>query len=167
MAWMNEGEIDEAVQIVGERAQEYFPYVQYLSDWRDIVNRNSDGWPYWKAGAACASKLMDLTADLMNFIRFDYGSTRKAPGLKAFQAALTPIKSCATRHKLPAPVLGRSGSKSPKAYMAILSKDDQNFIGWLQETLIPDLKEAGNVETAADFERLIGIINRIGEQALS
>lgn len=166
MAWMNEGEIDEALDIVGARAQEYLPYVQYLSDWRDVVNQNSDGWPYWKAGAACASKLMDLVKDLMNFIRYHYGSTEKAPSLKAFQAALTPIKSCATRHKLPVPELEKEGRKRPKPYMAILSKDDQNFIGWLEETLIPDLKEAGNVETAADFERLIGIINRIGEQAL-
>jgi hypothetical protein len=147
--WINEHEIDQALDVVGRYAPEYLPYVKYLSDWRETINRNSDGWPYWTAGTRCASKLMELTSQLMNALR-DRGTR---PTVKEFAKALPSVKSCATRHKLPAPVLGEE--------YADVIKDDMEFVAWIEETLIPDLKDSGTVETARDFERLVRIIKRL------
>jgi len=151
--WMNEGEVDEALAVVERRAPEYFPYVKYLSDWRDTINRNSDGWPYWTAGTRCASNLMVLVAKLMDSIR---GGRGERPTKKEFDRTLTPIKSCATRHKLPVPTLGDEGGSDDDVI-----KDDMEFVGWVEGTLVPDLKASGTVETAKDFERLIRIIKRL------
>lgn len=120
MIFMNEDEIDEALYIVKYHGFiEYLPYVKYLSDWRDIVNQNSDGWAYWKAGSQCAAKLQDLVMKLVSYIR--HGSTRSGPGIenepppiKDFERALTPIKSCATRHKFAAPRPFGTGQKPEK-----------------------------------------------------
>lgn len=154
--WMNDSEIDEALDVTRDRAPEYLPYVKYLSDWRDIINQNSDGWPYWKAGYHCASRLMELTSQLMDGFR-DRGTPR--PKVKEFDRALTPIKSCATRHKLPVPVLGQDDAYVSEG----APKDDLEFVAWVEGTLVPDLKASGTVETAADFERLIKIIRRLAE----
>lgn len=148
--WMNESEIDETLELVAARAPEYLPYAKYLSDWRRIVNGNSDGWPYWKAGTRCASNLMELLKALVASIRDRDDS---APPIKAFDRSLTPIKACATRHKLPAPSLD-------EVYEDAI-KDDMQFVEWVEGTLIPDLKDSGTVETARDFERLVRIIKRL------
>lgn len=150
--WMNEHEIDQALEIVGQHAPEFLKYVKYLSDWRDTINQNSDGWPYWSAGTRPAGKLQDLVAQLMNSIR----GRGVAPSTKDLDRSLTPIKSFATRQKLPAPVLG----KVEEPYEDVI-KDDMEFVGWIEETLIPDLKDSGTVETARDFERLVRIIKRL------
>jgi hypothetical protein len=42
-----------------------------------------------------------------------------------------------------------------------MSKDDAKFVLWIENTLVPDLKDSGTVETAADFERLIRIIRNL------
>jgi hypothetical protein len=152
--WMNESEIDEALHIVQRHAPEFAPYVKYLSDWRDTINQNSDGWAYWKAGIRCASNLMDLVERLMSALR-ERGKT--APTAKEFDRALTPIKSCATRHKLPVPVLGQAASGEEAI------EDDMEYVSWVEGTLVPDLKASGTVETAADFGRLIKIIRRLAE----
>lgn len=99
--WMNEGEIDQMVEFTKYDAQEYAPYAQYLSDWRDIVNENSDGWPYWKIGAGAATKLMEALQALQDSHRF----RGEAPDDAQFRKALTPIKSFATRRGLPSPEL--------------------------------------------------------------
>ncbi len=104
--WMNEGEIDEALDLVGHHLPEYLPYVRFLSDWRNTVNANSDGWAYWKVGARCASTLMTLVTRVTSSIR---GRGDSLPSKKEFDRALTPIRSCATRHKLPAPALRPDG----------------------------------------------------------
>lgn len=153
--WINEIEIDEALETVQRHAPEYFPYVKYLSDWRDIINRNSDGWAYWRGGTRPAGKLMELTSQLMNSIRGYGGIRTERPGIKEFQKALTPIKSAATRHKLPAPILGQED------VIEDVIKDDMEFVAWVEGTLVPDLKDSGTVETARDFERLIRIIRKL------
>ena len=104
---MNEYDIDRALEVVRQHAPEFFIYVKYLSDWRDIINQNSDGWAYWSAGTRPASNLEDLISKLMHSIS---GRNVEEPSVKEFYKALTPIKSFATRHKLPAPVLGGGGS---------------------------------------------------------
>lgn len=151
MLWMNESEIDQALDLVKSNAPEYLPYVKFLSDWRDTVNQNSDGWAYWKAGSSCASTLSSLIMKVKSSIRGR--DDRSAPSLKELNQALTPIKSCATRHKLPVPVLGEE-------YKDVI-KDDLEFVAWIEGTLIPDFKDDGAIETAADFERLVMIIRRL------
>lgn len=152
---MNEHDIDRALFVVGQYAPEFLPYVRYLSDWRDIVNQNSDGWAYWHAGTRPAGTLEDLIDRLMSSIVGAHGAV--APSAREFDKALTPIKSFATRKKLPAPVLGGDSGKRSRPML----KDDAKFVLWVEDTLVPDLKESGSVETAADFERLIGIIRRL------
>jgi hypothetical protein len=154
--WMNEGEIDDALNVVQHHAPEYLPYIKYLSDWRDTINSNSDGWPYWTAGTRCASKLMELTSTLMSSIRGYGGREVPRPPIQEFSKTLTPIKTCATRHKLPVPVLGGGDGGSGDTI-----KDDLEFVSWVEGTLVPDLKASGTVKTAADFERLIRIIRRL------
>jgi len=107
--WMNEHDIDEALIIVGRNAPEFLPYVKFLSDWRDIINQNSDGWAYWKAGTRPASNLEDGIQKLMQSIR---GHRVSPPSARDFDRALTPIRSFATRHKLPAPLLGAESAPS-------------------------------------------------------
>lgn len=151
--WMNESEIDEALEIIGKYAPRFLPYVKYLSDWRDIINQNSDGWPYWTAGTRPASRLQELISAIMSKIR---GRGAAEPSIRELDRALTPIKSFATRKKLPAPVLGGEEEASEDVI-----KDDMEFVAWVEGTLVPDLKASGTVETAADFERLIRIIRNL------
>lgn len=46
----------------------------------------------------------------------------------------------------------------------MISQEEASYITWLEETLIPDLKESGTVETAADFEHCIRIIRDLDER---
>lgn len=45
-----------------------------------------------------------------------------------------------------------------------LSKDDRKFVLWVEETLVPDLKDSGHDYTAEDFERLIDIVRDLAYQ---
>lgn len=104
--WMNEYDIDDTVRLIHDRHPRFYPYARYLSDWRDIVNRNSDGWPYWSGGSRPARKLMELLDQTVRALRgwpADRGAT--LPDEKDLRKALAPIKACATRHKLPVPEL--------------------------------------------------------------
>lgn len=93
MAWMNEYEIEEAVErfthvpdcpnlLAGAET------LHRLVRW---TNRNSDGWPYWQKPGNAAKALMDLltTAD-----RFDPQDCTEADLKRTY----TPIKSFLTRH---------------------------------------------------------------------
>ena len=62
--WMNEYEIDDAVRILADTPLE--PYARYLAAWRDFVNSNSDGWPYWSGGSKPASSLMEVLSTAVN-----------------------------------------------------------------------------------------------------
>lgn len=99
--WMNEHEIDNALGVFNERQPKLYPYARFLSDWRHTVNANSDGWPYWRAGTKCADKLSDAILAAMQAMR----EGKPMPAESMFRAALTPIRSCATKHKLEAPKL--------------------------------------------------------------
>lgn len=116
MLFMNRYEIEEAVRLA-RRTPEYLPYVQFLSDWKDVVDSCSDGWPYWAPPVRAAKKLMEQVQALDSHIR--YGSSQylggggvgpavskyPKPEVAAFKRALTPIKSFATKHKMTLPVL--------------------------------------------------------------
>ena len=106
MAWMNEYEIDDALGVYNERAPTLYPYVRFLSEWRHTVNANSDGWPYWRAGAKCADKLSDAIVAGLSAMR----EGRDMPPESLFRAGLAPIRSMATKRKLPAPELWKADS---------------------------------------------------------
>ena len=36
--------------------------------------------------------------------------------------------------------------------------DDMDYVEWVENTLIPDLRDSGRYETASDLERLCGIV---------
>ncbi len=42
--------------------------------------------------------------------------------------------------------------------------DDSEFVAYLEETLIPDLRESGHECTAEDFERCVAIIRRLAKK---
>jgi len=100
MYFMNEWEIDSKKEqyedhpILG-------PATRLLSDLRDLVNNNSDGWSYWKAGINSAKKLMTLIDDAGK----DFGRREGLVTIEQVKKAMTPIKSFCTRHNLKCPEL--------------------------------------------------------------
>ena len=101
--WMNNDEIDQTIRILDARSPEVAPYAKFLGAWRDIVNANSDGWAYWRAGSRCADRLSDLLQQAVNNVR---GIGRVEMPLKFdIEKSLIPIRTAATKHKLPKPVL--------------------------------------------------------------
>jgi hypothetical protein len=62
-------------------------------------------------------------------------------------------------------VLQLDDEAQARAKKQALKPRDRQFIDWLEETLIPDLKESGTVETAKDFERSIRIIRDLEARA--
>nr|WP_250807071.1 hypothetical protein [Neorhizobium tomejilense] len=99
--WMNTWDIDEMVEIAESDFPEILPFARYLADWRDTVNRNSDGWSSWRAGSSCASKLMELLQQAKDTRR----TGGELPPRELFIRALTPIKTLATKRNLPHPEL--------------------------------------------------------------
>lgn len=95
-----EYEIDRAHEIIVDNLPEFAPYSKYLSDWRDTVNANSDGWPYWHAGSKAADKLGNLVKQAAESV---YRSEVSAPDTDELKKAMRSIKSAATRHNLTAP----------------------------------------------------------------
>lgn len=87
MMFMNQWDIEDAVQrhanhdVLG-------PATRLLARFMETVNENSDGWAHWGAAPRAAKKLMML-------IESGDGT------LRDLKKAITPIKSCCTRHKLP------------------------------------------------------------------
>lgn len=106
MKFMNEWEIEEALRLAKTRpsVQEFLPYVQFLSDWKDVVNANSDGWPYWSGAVKVAKRLIVEVENLVHYIRYGIHAPTHlnvtVPDHKRFRSALSPIKGFATKHKL-------------------------------------------------------------------
>lgn len=97
MTWMNEMEIDEAVRVFAQDPV-LGPASRYLSDYRHLINRNSDGWPYWSAGTRPAGTLCEiLSAAMTNRYRQDPRYVR--PTLDDVKKAVRRIKSFVTRNK--------------------------------------------------------------------
>ncbi len=85
--WMNNWEIDEKAN----RYQNHpvlGPASKFLQDFKDVINANSDGWPYWKPASRAATKLMELVSTQ------DPSSVTEAQ----VKAAMTPIKAFCTKH---------------------------------------------------------------------
>jgi len=91
--WMNEYEIDQATDQFHEDVV-LRPACLTLSNLRDAVNDNSDGWPYWQAPAKAAGKLMELIQQAQNQER--HGGAHQIT-VQQVRKALTPVKSFRTR----------------------------------------------------------------------
>lgn len=113
MAWLNEHDIEHALEVLPRYAPEVVPYARYLNDFKDAINACSDGWAYWRAGTRCADKLGDLVQKSMDAAR----ERRPMPSKAEFDKALTPIKAACSRHKelkVPTLVLDEEPSASPR-----------------------------------------------------
>ena len=113
--WRNEMEIEEICALLERTGdKQLMDYALVMGHWVNVVNSNSDGWPYWRAGASCADKFSDL---LCRAAGRDYtwnrenhrGQTYIRPGQwrpdpAEIDKAIRPMKACATKHKLPSPL---------------------------------------------------------------
>jgi hypothetical protein len=96
--WLSEIEVDDMVKrfandpVLG-------PVARYLSDYRDIINRNSDGWHVWSGGSQAGSALMQILQDAKErtwqgyHLREGHG----APTQSDIKKAIVPIKAFFTR----------------------------------------------------------------------
>jgi hypothetical protein len=103
---MNEYDVDEILDITQRQFPQFEPYAQFLHDWKETINSNSDGWAYWKAGRGAADKL----AGLLDQVKMSMFGRGELPTEAQLRKALTPIRSAATRHNLPVPELREPGS---------------------------------------------------------
>ena len=98
--FMNEFDIDNAIDTLGRVGSPLAPYARYLGSWRDVINANSDGWPFWKVGHQAASKLCGIIDEAMSHHR---GRLPSEPSVEDARKAVSSIRSAATRHGLPQP----------------------------------------------------------------
>lgn len=103
MAWMNEYEIDEAVEDLEPVADE-FPrlaeaaaVLQRLKNW---TNGHSDGWPYWQKPSRAANRLMEALNVSRLQVRFRPDLVEDMTDAE-LKAALRPIKAFLTRQGVP------------------------------------------------------------------
>jgi hypothetical protein len=99
--FMNEYDIDDAIHVLEEQNSPLAPYARYLGSWRDIINDNSDGWPYWKVGHHAANGLSDTLDRALRAYRT--GRLDEYPSMDEVRRTLSPIKAAATRNGLPQP----------------------------------------------------------------
>lgn len=89
--WMNEYEVDEAVDRFHRTGTPNLlaaaQALQALVDW---TNENSDGWPYWQKPARAARRLMEL---LQSVDRWEPQDVLAAD----VRAAVKPIRAFLTR----------------------------------------------------------------------
>lgn len=152
-AWMNEYEIDRAVQdyVDNPHAAARFPVrakaAQFLREFRDEVNSHSDGWAYWKLPANAAKQLMDLLQ-----------ASHQEPEIlteQAFRKALGPIKSFMTRRGTQAgmqmPKLGADISGDMSEAKAELTYNKAEIADDPQATQTVSVEDAGERKNSADI----------------
>jgi hypothetical protein len=122
--WMNEAEIDNALEIIEAHAPQFYKYAKFLSDWRDVVNANSDGWAYWRAGTSCADALSAHVSAVVTKLR---GHSQAFPTEAEFKTSLRPIRATATKRELKAPELV-DGPPKPAAANPVHGIDAQIFL---------------------------------------
>ena len=108
--WMNEYEVDEALQLLSNDPV-LGKYVRFLSEFKDQVNSHSDGWAYWKLPAHAAGQLMTLLKAAMDKKRYGRTTSPDAPQEvteQMLRKAMGPIKSFMTRRGL------QAGMEMPK-----------------------------------------------------
>lgn len=89
--FMNEYEIDKALDTFGEDTPNLRKGATLLSNLRDYANSCSDGWAYWPKPSRAANRLV---ISVMQADPFDPQDITDAQ----LTAALKPIKAFLTRH---------------------------------------------------------------------
>jgi hypothetical protein len=101
VAWMNSYEVDEAAARFAEH-RILGPATRTLADLRDVVDANSDGWPYWRKPANAAARLMALIEGDRSFDA-RYGDRDEVTD-EQLVAAYRPLKAFRTRQGLDFPL---------------------------------------------------------------
>jgi hypothetical protein len=92
--WMNQSEIEWAAQQT-HKCPNVTKGVKLLLRLMQAVNEQSDGWPYWRAPAKAAEKLMTLLQTAGNLQFGTHGTITDAD----FRKAITPIRTMVTTQK--------------------------------------------------------------------
>lgn len=113
MLFMNEWEIDRSVD--AHRGDPVLgPATQFLRDFKDEVNRHSDGWPYWSPPVHAAAQLMTLIQDAGRSWQ-----NKPRPTMADVQKALRPIKAFMTRRGY------KAGMKLPTLQLVLPLKGEK------------------------------------------
>ena len=88
--WMNRMEIEEAEMLLGNDPL-MGGAAKFLVSYMELIDNNSDGWPYWRKGTKCADTLSQILHDAIGAKR---GFTNKyvAPTKKDIANAVGKIK---------------------------------------------------------------------------
>jgi hypothetical protein len=97
--FFNEHEVEQMADRAS-RNPELAPFGRIAVKYVEIINSNSDGWPYWAAGSNAASKFLEKLDKLTNPYRRD-GNEPK-PTIADLKKAMAPMKALLTKRKLPA-----------------------------------------------------------------
>lgn len=87
---MNEYDIDEARQLLATDPV-MGPAAKYLYDYKELINENSDGWPYWLAGRKCSDDLASLVDGAMKQARYGREGNYVAPTQAQVDKAIRKI----------------------------------------------------------------------------
>lgn len=96
MTWLNEYEVEDAARAFADHPT-LGPATRTLENLVNVVNRSSDGWPYWQKPSRAAAKLQGLIYDA-HCRRWDEVRTDVTPA--EVKAAYRPIRAFLTRNKL-------------------------------------------------------------------
>lgn len=102
MVWMNEWEIEEAADryrnhpVLG-------PATKTLLSLVEVVNRNSDGWPYWRLPSGAAAQVMAMI-ERDGTARYRFDETRADATAEELRRAYAPLKAFRTKTGLQFPL---------------------------------------------------------------
>jgi len=168
MKWMNDSEIEEAKQLF-EFDPILGPAAQFLADYRDLVDANSDGWPHWGYGVKCAGDLCEmLSAAILQRYRHDrnYVKPTWAEMQQATKKVVTFVRRCKqTKHWTP-PTLetatqmvltpSQPPSRKTKVFQVIGVSSNSNNFGLHQHILLAQDGTAYIVLITGQFKKAVG-----------
>ena len=96
--FFNESQIQE----MAHRAQsnpELAPFGKIALRYVEIVNSNSDGWPYWKAASKSAARFLQSLHKLT--MPHYYRYNEPMPSIAELRKSLAPMKALLTKRGLP------------------------------------------------------------------
>ena len=109
MKFMNEYELDECLELFRREGSFASDYAQALSDWRDTVNENSDGWAYWTPAIVAAEDLITILEQERTRLLFQglagVSENHKISEPKKLDSALKKIQDFAAEKSLPIPTI--------------------------------------------------------------
>lgn len=104
---MNEPEVEECFRMF-KNDPVLGPAAMYLRDFRDMINKHSDGWAYWHHGRKCANDLQDMLSKAMDN-RWRPERDYVAPTRKDVVRVTNKIANFVKRHEQ----LQAQGAKAP------------------------------------------------------